>query len=237
MRAHLSVDHHEAGLRVLSGDWYDARLFGRWLANHFDRERLAALISGDPAGGEGADLFSHPVNVDTIDGIFRSAALAGLTPGVSAREVTAAAFLRSDDGRFSVLDAFWSLKDRVYRELIHSPLGVMADNMAERRVSSAAGDMKESAVRATDVGWHKHWPALFDALQRREMVVPGSDVEYVARQYLTNNSTDVLVRYTVEKQKKRYSAEWLQAWLDGDPPEKTQGRGLAGHDMAGMAAH
>src|SRR5690606_14460996 len=72
MRAHLSVDHHEAGLRVLSGDWYDARLFGRWLANHFDRERLAALISGDPAGGEGVDLFSHPVNVDTIDRIFRS---------------------------------------------------------------------------------------------------------------------------------------------------------------------
>ena len=74
------------------------------------------------------DFFAGPINFDTIEGILRSQAFLRSSPGIRSPEsVTAAALRRANIGDQSIVDDFWHCKDLIYRQVINSRTGVLAD--------------------------------------------------------------------------------------------------------------
>lgn len=123
----FGLEHHRATEAIITGAVPIGREVYKTLRRHrVDVEHLVAIISGAAGGYEG--FFSGPINFDTIEGILRSYTYTTIRPKMPSPEaVTEAALRRSDEEHRRIVDAFWSLKDQVYRCIINSRSGILAD--------------------------------------------------------------------------------------------------------------
>lgn len=134
------INHHKATLDVVTGAAHTDGEIPRVLEAHgIDPAEVAAILAGerDPTGG----FFSGPINFDTIEAILRSCTYLPKPRYIPnpVGVVTAAIDRASEDDR-EIVDQFWQLKDIVYKNLIQSDLGLVADEVfrciADRRVDS-----------------------------------------------------------------------------------------------------
>jgi uncharacterized protein len=123
----FELEHHRATEDIIAGraplgrDVYDVLR-----RNRIDVERVIHLISGKERGFDG--FFGGPINFDTIEGILRSQAYAAPHRNIPSPDVVMkAALQRSTEGDREAVDEFWMYKDQVYRSLINSRSGVLAD--------------------------------------------------------------------------------------------------------------
>jgi hypothetical protein len=123
----FGIDHHQATIDIVLGrSPIDRELVNVLRRGEIDLERLLGLIAGEENIFH--DFFGSPINFDTVEGILRSQTYA--TPNAilpSPESVVAAALDRSTIGDRHLVDEFWRLKDLVYREIINSESGVLAD--------------------------------------------------------------------------------------------------------------
>lgn len=192
--------HHELGEQVIEGEMPGSKPLGKLLRNHFDTRLIKRLIAGRASREEGGDLFSSPINIDTIEGIWRCFVIAkGEAPGFSRSEVARAAFI--DDEGQQILDAFWHLKHRAYYEVIHSPKGLAADSFALHYFQNSDFAPDIEFVRSTEEDWEQKFGDLFSALGSLQSFWPKSeDVKnYTARSYWIDARAEGLARYQVTK--------------------------------------
>lgn len=123
----FDLDHHRATEDIISGQVVLGRDLGDILRCHkVDIERVMALISGKESGFDG--LFAGPINFDTIEGILRVEAYTKRKPNSSSPEaVTEAAVRRERERDRDTVDKFWVCKDQIYRCVMNSREGVLAD--------------------------------------------------------------------------------------------------------------
>lgn len=134
-RSRFGISHHRAGFEIIRGESSLGREIPEALARHgLDPNEVNAMIEGTH-NGRYAFLFSSPINLDTIEGITRCRSFFLKRSIV----VSAAAIVRtiaeSDTLPTHVLDSFWLLKHQMYNLIIHHPLGLLYDGLAQAIVT------------------------------------------------------------------------------------------------------
>ncbi|MBB3313462.1 hypothetical protein FHT78_005254 [Rhizobium sp. BK196] len=129
---HFGIDHHQATMQVIKGEVAKVRSVHDTLKRfHVDIDAVLNVLSGDDACFEG--FFSGPINFDTIEGIMRSRSYAARETWslVSPEAILDAAVRRETTSDRDKVDGFWEYKDQVYRHVINSPLGILADKACQ----------------------------------------------------------------------------------------------------------
>lgn len=206
------LDHHLVGEKILKGEVKIgvrlAKALNRCGINNFE---LMSTISGL---GEGVakDLFARSINVDTIEGILRSASYIYRKGVTQDPEVVIEAFAALGPSSLDVLDEFWFTKGKVYAELIQAPKGLMADYICKKYMERNAHNFESGFYYGTEKELRRIHAVLFDALDNfgRHNIIPefiadGEEFAYTRRDFyidpsvMLNSYVDVDRRYRQRK--------------------------------------
>lgn len=136
----VGVAHHGVSEWIVRGTGeipVDASLRPTLEASGLDPEVVWAVIMGDASQAALSSLLLGPINVDTLDGIVRTAH-AFRQPGV---RLPAVLFGRDGDeltiaaAAIPALDRFWALKDRMYGDIINLPSNIVCEAALSRAVA------------------------------------------------------------------------------------------------------
>ena len=144
--------------------------------------------------------FPGPINFDTIEGILRArryidAAVSSLGP----EAVTKAAIRRRSLNDLEIVDDFWKQKDAVYRHLINSPQGVMADWICQDFMLNKISELSPDDYYTTEDHIFKKLVGLREILRSKtfdaeaKIRLKGS-LAYKARRFVIIPSTDFFLR-------------------------------------------
>ncbi|WP_167855892.1 HD domain-containing protein [Natronospirillum operosum] len=159
--------HHELSEAIMRGEVDFSKVLGETLKQSADPGFLLELVNGRATPGVGGDLFSSPINIDTIDGIIRTYGyLSRRSHDLDPFSVATASFLNDDESRYSVLDQFWHTKHFVYENLINNRLGLLADNYSRLYFSEEKVPMDESALLEQESQWRRKYATLFTGLNK-----------------------------------------------------------------------
>lgn len=150
----FAIDHHRAAQRLIYGlVSYGSEMRDVLSFHRIDRDRLIETMAGK-ASERGAQILSGPLNIDTMDGVFRSYCYVSRVPPVARPHQVLRAYMNRSARDLSVLDGFWQAKAKIYRYLIYSYSGRLADAGAqfyfEKVLKNSKGDLwywGESAFR------------------------------------------------------------------------------------------
>ncbi len=100
------------------------------LKKHVDVNLVINLIDQE-SNEHFADIFNSKVNVDTIDGIHKSLAFINLKNSYDKYALAHSVFTDDFQNDISRIDSFWNLKDLVYKKIITSGIGAIADHISK----------------------------------------------------------------------------------------------------------
>lgn len=164
LKRRFGIGHHDAGQAVLHGTAPVGRDLPRILSGHgIDADRVEALIDGT-SSDPGAHLFSSPINIDTLDGIYRSYRYAVTSPAEPPPVRVLFAALRRDAGDIRIMDRFWELKGRIYHNLINGRAGALADYVARHYAEMLADDLAPQLWYWDEAQLRREHRALFHLL-------------------------------------------------------------------------
>jgi uncharacterized protein len=194
----FAFDHHDATRDVIFGHVTIGRSIYKTLQNYaIDVDRLALLASGkDPSFHA---FFSGPINFDTIEGILRTRTF-GKVPGSFAPDVVVnAAITRSSSAHQEIVDKFWFYKNQVYRHVINSSLGILADRICQAFARANLHKLEAADYFTTEDALFRKLPGL-----RRFLTSPNfatevinhlpETIRYTARTFVVNRDADFFSR-------------------------------------------
>lgn len=127
----FGVDHHSATKDIIRGRVpLGIEVFEVLQRNRIDVDHLIEIIVGEVDRFDG--FFGGPINFDTVEGILRSQTYAA--PDVklpSPEAVIESAVQRLTERDRILVDSFWEFKDQVYRSVINSETGILADYICQ----------------------------------------------------------------------------------------------------------
>jgi uncharacterized protein len=214
----FAIDHHDATKDIIFGHVEIGRAVYKTLRNcAIDIDRLASLVSGRDTAFHA--FFSGPINFDTIEGILRTRTF-GNAPGTFAPDVVVdAAILRSSPTHQEIVDQFWLYKDQVYRHVINSSLGILADQacqaFARRNLASL-----EAADYFTDED------ALFRKLPGLRQLLTSADFASEAAKYLPETIHYTERRFHIDRTADFFSREDHARYFQTRKPKSL---GVKGH--------
>ena len=174
IRERWGQDHHSLGLARIRGETADSGKLNSLLRHFVDIDFIEALVSGR-CGEEGGELFSASLNIDTIDGICRTARWAGLTwgdrPATPSAVAHAAHVEAPDDAALEIMDAFWQLKHRVYNDFIFTPESLVADVAGRVCMETHTGFSLEDML-SDEHSLEQRFAGLFSAIRHPERLDP-----------------------------------------------------------------
>ncbi|WP_354674856.1 HD domain-containing protein [Cupriavidus alkaliphilus] len=128
----FGLNHHVATNELLKGKVPLGGELSQLLRNNnIDAERLIELMAGKDDSEEGR-IFSSPINVDTIEAIWRGGSYLRkwfVNPVTVLDE-----FLELDRNQSAAMERFWSEKNSFYQLMIYSRTGIGADHRARLMV-------------------------------------------------------------------------------------------------------
>lgn len=210
----FGIEHHKVTIGIISG----AAEIGHQVfevLSHFkvDIDQLIATISGEHDRYH--KFFSGPINFDTLEGILRthtyvSAKQSLLTP----EAVTRAAIYRRDVEDQRQVDEFWRHKHSVYRDVIYSRRGVLADYVCQRVMRANIELMSESDFLSTEPLLFRKLPPLRDMLTNPQFVDVAEafleePVRYTSRRFWVDAAGD----FFAHDDRNRYRQDKSEATL------------------------
>jgi uncharacterized protein len=131
----FGLDHHLATRKLLKGSVGLGLNLAKLLKqNKVDVDEILHLMSGHSSCEKGR-IFSSPINVDTIEAIWRGGSY--LNRRFFNPTDVLDAFIRLDMSDWSKLDSFWRAKNTFYQLMIYSKSGIEADHWARVRVQNS----------------------------------------------------------------------------------------------------
>ncbi|SEA52306.1 hypothetical protein SAMN02745729_10486 [Marinobacterium iners DSM 11526] len=206
LKQKFGYGHHEMGEMVLRGKYHSSRKLSQLLGQSLDINFINELISGKAKEEDGGDLFSSPINIDTIEGIIRSYRYLTEAPSVlDPLKVAYASFVDSNEARFKTLDAFWRLKGFIYNNVITRDIGLIADQYSQVYFADVGTPLDEMELFENERHWqHKH-QQFFSQLSSIRSVVDTPDalqnqkLQYKQRSYTIEQERMSLQRYKSDK--------------------------------------
>ena len=128
----FGISHHTAGFKIIRGESPLGREIPEVLARHgLDADEVIAMIAGNHHG-QHAFLFSSPINLDTIEGVTRCLSFSlKKRPAVLSAARIVREIAETDTLPTRTLDPFWWLKHQMYNFVIHDPVGLLYDGLAQ----------------------------------------------------------------------------------------------------------
>jgi HD superfamily phosphohydrolase len=211
-RSLFDVDHHVVGERIIRGEVRLGRRLSRVFSRHgINNFEIMSIISGK-GRGVAKDIFSRSINVDTIEGIIRSASYTYRSVILSPIAVLDA-LANLGEGAHEILDEFWLLKDKIYSGLIQSNKGLVADYLCTKYMRMYSDDFSAALYMAKERDLKASHISLFDALKslgrmnkiNPDLVADGENLTYTKRRFFIDKSVvlrnyaDLDRRYLQEK--------------------------------------
>lgn len=195
----FGVDHHQATRDILRGHVPIGRELYKLLRNHrVDIDRLTAIISGKEGGFN--NFFSGPINFDTIEGILRTKTYAQSVPNVVAPElIVDSAVNRTSAAQRDLVDHFWICKDQVYRYVINSKLGVLADQVCQSFMRRYISSVQAEDYFTTEEQVFRKFPGLRQLLTSSDFAsqvslhVPDT-ISFTRRRFFIDKAADFFER-------------------------------------------
>lgn len=194
------------GEAVLLGKPNQSKKLHKLLASNVNIDFINKLISGEARDEDGGDLFSSPINIDTIEGITRSFCyVKKSSTNLNPVDVAYASFVDKEHNRLSVLDDFWNLKDYVYNNIVNRDLGVIADYYSQHFFDNEQGKLSEADLFDTEPEWGRKYSKLFSTLGRitRKADLPYDlvdvDIKFTSRKYFVDHHKTDINRYQCSK--------------------------------------
>ena len=106
--------------------------------------------------------------------------------------------VRLISGRYAILDAFWHLKDFVYKYIIHSKNGLLADFKARAYFEDIQSSIHDMALLVSEKQWRKNYKCLFDQLSD-QADIPQPVINFTQHHYVIFDSYRGDIRYRVER--------------------------------------
>lgn len=195
----FGVDHHTATEDIICGRVPLGKDVLAALRHHgVDVEELVAVVSGETTRFDG--FFHGPINFDTIEGVLRSHAyMQQSSTSLRPNRVTDAATGRTSDRDRNVVDAFWMHKDWVYKNIINSHDGVVADFVCRTFLRRSLARVERGAFFDTEAKLFQQLPGLRALLTSRRFEdeairMLDESVPYVARSYYVDQNGDFFAR-------------------------------------------
>ena len=205
LRARTGLGHHEAGTLIIRGEAAIGRELAALLRREADVPFILDLLDQKVPAAAGGDLFSSPMNIDTLDGIARSVdCLTPQLPLLCRLASAQAALLEAPPGApaLAILDEFWERKNLIYTQFIGQPLGILSDQISRQFFTRSRAGQRFAAADlfAGETLWQRKYPGLFQALERlRQQQLPEwlddgpLDIEF--RGYFVDRGQPLAQRY------------------------------------------
>ncbi len=207
----FGIDHHQATESIIRGEIpLGKELFQTLKEYHIDIDNLTALINGEDDVFEG--FFSSPINFDTIEAILRSRRYIkprDISP--CPIDIVRAATLRASDTDRLLVDRFWEYKQQVYKHIVRSRDGVIADYLCQKTARSHLNRLTKEDFFSTEQRLFERMPNLRKILQRflpiEESLFLDEPIPYKMRHFYVEQNECFFERMD----KKRY----MQIKLEG----------------------
>lgn len=198
--------HHEQGREIISGDNSLGKDLNNLLKKEVDLAFIHAILDGT-ASGDGCDLFSNNINIDTIDGIIRASKYTNFPSRLCPFEVAECSFVSESTSRNLILDEFWKLKNFIYNSLIQGHDGLRADFISQQYFEIS--NLQESDLLTDELAWKTEHSLLFDMLdhlsnnRHASSCVDNQELLYTKKTYhISPNSPEN--RYIFKKESATY---------------------------------
>ena len=195
----FGIDHHSASEDIICGRVnIGEEVFEVLRRYSVNVEKLVAIISGQGKFFE--RFFGGPINFDTIEGILRCKNYTSRAPVTSNPEkVTMAAIERVGVNDQEIVDGFWRTKDLVYKSIVNSVDGVVADFSCKLFLRNNINKVDSTSYFLTERQLFRKLPYL------RQLLISGSlrkyiedhadsSIAFVSRHYFVNEDADFFSR-------------------------------------------
>ena len=214
---HFNLDHHNVTIDIITGRSSIGREVYQVLRDHkVDVNRLTSVISGEDHSFDG--FFDGPINFDTIEAILRSQSYISshaLLPNPAS--IVDAAMMRTSATHQRLVDKFWNFKDQVYRLLVNSPRGILADHISQIYMRRYISKFTKEDYLTTEKQIFRKLPGLKPLLTSRSFTAAASryiegSISYRARRFVIDERIDFFGRrdrgrYLQSKHECRLSIE------------------------------
>lgn len=230
LRARTGLGHHEAGALVIRGEVAIGQELAALLRREADVPFILDLLDQKIPVDTGGDLFSSPLNVDTLDGIARAVdCLMPELPPLCRLASTRAALLEQRHGgvALAILDEFWERKNLIYTQFIGQPLGILSDQISRqfftRTPAGQAFGVED--LFAGETLWQRKYRGLFRALDRLRLQqlpewLDDGPLEIEFRGYFIDSGEDPVDRYRLITGRQQVHAHDLLEKMGSDCPPK-----------------
>lgn len=218
------INHHQASRAIITGSSPLGSaipdIFSRY---HVNLDQVLELLSGTKQSPH-SFLFASPINFDTIEAIARCCLFTRSPQCVSPTEFVDAI---ATSARFPIelADRFWATKGTIYRTVILSSSGLIADTLAQQYMLQNAEHFRLEDFFLDDLMLrrkHQHLFALFSGIRNRSLAQPAfltlnfdEEIEAAVRRFTVNRSAevrstdDLLARYKQDKRKRKFDLRML----------------------------
>ena len=195
----FGVNHHQATEDIIMGRVELGKDVNKVLRRYrVDPERLVAVLAGEDDPFEG--FFAGPINFDTIEAVLRSKqymnpSLVGQNPIAVAR----AAINRSTKTDRDVIDSFWNDKNDVYKLIVRSRDGVLADNFCQHLARRVLNKLSVNDYFSTEKQIFRKIPELragltMDLSNYRKYTAVDEPVRYKLRRFYVDKDSSFFTR-------------------------------------------
>jgi HD superfamily phosphohydrolase len=191
---YFGIDHHHATLDIITGKVPRLRsVYDALKQSAVDVDGVLAVLSGEDSQFE--SFFSGPINFDTIEGIMRSRSYAASPSLVTPEAILDAAIHRASPSDRDKVDSFWEYKDQVYRHVINSPLGILADFACQHAMEKEIDHFAPEDYFSTEKAAFTKMPELRKLLKARNFptlisrIVDGP-IHFKERRFIVDRSAD-----------------------------------------------
>ena len=155
----FGINHHLATKDIIFGRAQIGLSLHNVLRSYsIDIESLDSLISGRDSRFH--SFFSGPINFDTIEGILRTRTFGKVPAAFQPDAVVEAAVRRATPEDMRIVDRFWSYKDQVYRHVINSRAGILADQACQMFMRRNVSKLRSSDYFTTEETLFRKLPGL-----------------------------------------------------------------------------
>ena len=217
----FGLNHHSATTTLLIGSSARARELRSVLARHdVDVDEVLALMVGEHPTHPMSELFSGPINLDTIEGILRSVNYRGNTrkmPKLSGVLAAATSIVAGDRSATAIgrLDEFWLVKGLIYSQLVRGPIGLLSDFKCQHYFDTHSDRFHPTQFAWSDSALKEEFPELFAWLAVDDVAawkpnVRSQSIHFVRRSFTVNASMSN-AQETTEFLRARYRQHKTQA--------------------------